>query len=235
MEYIITGFVLGVLGSFHCLGMCGPLALSLPVQQFQGSKKWASILLYNSGRVLTYGLLGITIGAIGEIFSWWGLQQMLSILAGVVLLVLLFSRFSVVNKIRWMHNGRKWVQLQLGKTLAMAKSPASFLVIGILNGLLPCGLVYAAITASLATMDTMHGMIIMISFGLGTFPMMIGILYLNYWIKGVLKQKMNRVIPAVVAGLALLLILRGMNLDIPYLSPKANLAEKEVSCCHRPQ
>ena len=211
---ILTGLSIGFLGSFHCIGMCGPIALALPVHRFSGVQKYVGIMLYNLGRAVTYSLLGFAFGLVGSQFRLWGLQQVISIGAGVMIL---------------------WVQQGLGKLLSNAKNPTSLFPVGLLNGLLPCGLVYVAIAAALATMSSLNAMLLMFSFGIGTIPVMAGLMMFGHLISINIRQKINRSVPYFVGLMAVMLILRGMNLGIPYLSPKLEKESTEVSCCHKPQ
>lgn len=107
--------------------------------------------------------------------------------------------------------------------------------VGLLNGLLPCGLVYVAIAAALATMSSLNAMLLMFSFGIGTIPVMAGLMIFGHLISINIRQKINRSVPYFVGLMAVMLILRGMNLGIPYLSPKLEKESTEVSCCHKPQ
>lgn len=232
---IITGLSIGFLGSFHCVGMCGPIALALPVHQYSGFQKYLGIFLYNIGRAVTYGGLGLIFGFVGNQFRLWGLQQILSIGAGVFILLFILTRFSFSSKIVWVARANTWVQQRLGKLLATSKSPSSLFPIGLLNGLLPCGLVYVAIAAALATMDTFHGVLLMFFFGIGTIPVMAGLMMFGHLISFNIRSKINRAVPYVVGVMAVMLILRGMNLGLPYLSPKLEKNSTEVSCCHKPQ
>ena len=232
---LITGLSIGFLGSFHCIGMCGPLALALPVHQYEGFRKYVGILLYNIGRAVTYGLLGLAFGFIGNQFRLWGLQQVITIIAGLILLLFLLSRFSFTSRIGSLRKLNTFVQQSLGKLLSTAKNPYALFPIGLLNGLLPCGLVYVAIAASLATMDTLHGVLLMFSFGLGTLPTMAGLMLFGHLISLKARQKINKAVPYFVGIMAIMLIFRGMNLGIPYLSPKLEKDSTEVSCCHKPE
>lgn len=232
---ILTGLSIGFLGSFHCIGMCGPIALALPVRQYAGVEKFMGIGLYNLGRALTYGLLGLCFGFVGNQFRLWGLQQVISITAGVLILLFIVSRFSIASKIPVIGKLNTWVQQRLGKLLAGSKNPASLFPIGLLNGLLPCGLVYVAIAASLATMDTLQGVLLMFSFGLGTIPVMAGLMVFGHLISAPVRYRINKAVPYFVGVMAVMLILRGMNLGIPYLSPSLEKDSTEVSCCHKPQ
>lgn len=230
---ILTGLSIGFLGSFHCIGMCGPLALALPVHQLTGVKKYGSIFLYNAGRAATYGMLGLGFGFVGHQFSLWGFQQVISIGAGIFLLLFILSNFSLTSRIGWLAKANLFVQRSLGRMLSSAKNPSSFFPIGLLNGLLPCGLVYVAIAASMATMDSLAGLMLMISFGLGTFPVMAGLMLFGHLISGRARQKMNKAVPYFIGVMALILIFRGLNLGIPYLSPQLEKDSTEVSCCHK--
>ncbi len=232
---ILTGLSIGFLGSFHCIGMCGPIALALPVNRFSGMQKYAGILLYNLGRAVTYSLLGFAFGFVGSQFRLWGLQQVISIGAGVMILLFILSRFSFTSKIPGMNRLNLWVQQGLGKLLTTVKNPTSLCPVGLLNGLLPCGLVYVAIAAALATMSSLNAMLLMFSFGIGTIPVMAGLMMFGHLISINIRQKINRSVPYFVGIMAVMLILRGMNLGIPYLSPKLEKESTEVSCCHKPQ
>lgn len=232
---ILTGLSIGFLGSFHCIGMCGPIALALPVHSFSGVQKYTGILLYNVGRAVTYSLLGFAFGFVGSQFRLWGLQQVISIGAGVMILLFILSRFSFASKVPGMTRLNLWVQQGLGKLLTTAKNPASLFPVGLLNGLLPCGLVYVAIAAALATMSSLNAMLLMFSFGIGTIPVMAGLMMFGHLISINIRQKINRSVPYFVGIMAVMLLLRGMNLGIPYLSPKLEKESTEVSCCHKPQ
>ena len=230
---IITGLSIGFLGSFHCIGMCGPLALALPVHKYAGVQKYIGIFLYNIGRAVTYSVLGLGFGFIGNQFRMWGLQQVISIAAGLFLLLFILSSFSITSRIGWLRKLNSFVQRSLATLLSSARNPYTLFPIGLLNGLLPCGLVYVAIAAALATMDTWNGVLLMFSFGLGTLPVMAALMVFGHLISIPIRQKLNQAIPYVVGIMAVVLILRGMNLGIPYVSPSLEKDSTEVSCCHK--
>jgi sulfite exporter TauE/SafE len=229
---ILTGLSIGFLGSFHCIGMCGPLALALPVQHYSGIQKYTGIFLYNLGRAMTYAIMGLIFGLIGHQFRLWGFQQMISIAAGVFLLLFVFSRFSFTKKFAWLNRLNSIVQQKLAGLLSTSKNQYSLLSIGLLNGLLPCGLVYVGIASATATMDPLRGTLLMFFFGLGTFPVMAGLMILGHRISIGARQRMNKAIPYVVSIMAIMLIVRGMNLGIPYLSPAMAKHTTEVRCAH---
>ena len=231
---IITGLSIGFLGSFHCIGMCGPIALALPMQSTSGLQKYSGIILYNFGRAVTYSALGLLFGFLGNQFRLWGFQQAVSIAAGVLILVFILSNFSFASRIQWLAKLNDWVQHSLGKLLKAPKNPASFLSIGLLNGLLPCGLVYVAIAAALATTETLQGTLLMFAFGMGTLPVMAGLMMFGHLISHHFRQKLNRAVPVLVGLMAVILILRGMNLGMPFLSPRLEKNSSAVECGHKP-
>lgn len=229
---IISGLSIGFLGSFHCIGMCGPIALALPVSKLSGLEKYIGISLYNLGRAFTYAILGLLFGLLGSQFRIWGLQQIISIAAGLLMFLFILTNFSFTSRVGWISKLNQFVQHGIGRKLVNARKPSSLWSIGLLNGLLPCGLVYVAIAAALATMNTLHAGLLMFTFGLGTIPVMAGLMLFGHLISSGARRKLNRAVPYVVGVMAIMLILRGMNLGIPLLSPKMDVDSKEVKCCH---
>lgn len=229
---LATAIVFGFLGSLHCLGMCAPLLWAIPENPQKRVKWWLNKLIYNAGRITTYALLGLTIGLVGEGVLFAGWQQHLSWMAGVILILgLCLSLWG--SRIRFFRSSstfvHRFVQRGISKTLRKhtLKSQLSF---GLLNGLLPCGLVYMALIASLS-METIGGsMVYMILFGLGTLPMMLGAAVLKKSVLSLKSISFNKLYPKVVLIIALLLIIRGMNLGIPYLSPYVNQTTNITVC-----
>jgi hypothetical protein len=214
---IWTAFIMGLVGSLHCVGMCGPIALSLP---YQGQHKWmaaGNVLLYNLGRVLTYTLLGLVIGLVGKGFFMAGFQSYVSIVLGVLLL--LAALFSInmeaqLLKIPGIQKLNHWVQLQLGRLLRRQGWDRLFFI-GMLNGLLPCGLVYMAVVGALTSSSMLDSALYMAGFGLGTLPLMMATALAGQFIKLEWRIRMRRLIPAFLVAFALLFILRGLNFDVP--------------------
>jgi sulfite exporter TauE/SafE len=233
----LAAFILGLAGSLHCAVMCGPLVLAVhaargenPARRarrfFSGGLNFA----YHGGRIVTYSLLGTVSGLIGAAIVFAGFQRWISIAAGG--LVLLASLTSL---------RAPWGGLA-GKVVAVAKTRFSRLLrertlgaavlLGGLNGLLPCGLVYIACAAAAATGGVGGGIATMMAFGLGTAPMMLAV--------GLAGRVMGRGHPlglrrvvlvcATVAGV--LLIVRGLSLGIPYLSPQFLDGQGPTCPCH---
>ncbi len=239
MSFIIAAISLGFLGSFHCIGMCGPIALALPVHTLPLYKKIFSVLAYNFGRIVTYALLGVLFGVIGQSFFLFGFQQKLSVVLGVLILLgLLIS----TNKISFF-NKTIAVLNKLKNTIAKQfknKSIASFFSIGFLNGLLPCGLVYLGIAGAVSTGNAYKGALFMSAFGLGTLPFMFAISYTSHLITLKVRTRIRKAMPIMIGLMAILLVLRGLNLGIKYISPQISeekstnaVYHKQIHCCHK--
>jgi len=226
MNFVIPALTLGFLGSFHCIGMCGPIALSLPINSTNLFHKISHLLLYNLGRTITYSLLGLVFGIIGQTFLFFGFQQYLSIALGIIILFSIFFSSSFAAKNRFtlsFYNFMMFVKSKLLK-LFQKKGWLSVFNIGLLNGLLPCGLVYMGIAGSMATTHYLSGMLFMALFGLATIPVMLSLSFVGNIINLKFRRTVKNAIPIILSVMAVLLILRGLNLGIPYLSPKIILS-----------
>ena len=218
---LISAIIFGLLGSFHCIGMCGPIAFMLPVDRINNLKRILQVSVYHLGRLFTYGILGLLFGLLGKGFYLFGFQQYLSIIIGVLMILMIvipkktINKFSITKPIYKLLSG---VKNRLGKELKK-KRIDTFFTIGFLNGFLPCGLVYMAIFASIATGNMFQGSLYMVLFGLGTIPLMTAFVYLGNFTTGLLRKRIQQFIPVAVIIIAILFILRGMGLGIPYVSP----------------
>jgi len=234
---ILQGFIIGIVGSFHCLGMCGPIALAVPPTSQSKLGQLGDSFLINTGRITTYAIMGIIPGFLGSTINMAGYQEFLSIATGVLLLVFVFIPKKWTNTIPLPGFTliAKFVKKHFHKMIN-SQSKASLFGLGLLNGLLPCGLVYIALAGSLATGSVIGGVFFMLFFGLGTFPMMVSVFYFKNIISGAVRQKINKLIPVGVAVVAVILILRGLALGIPYISPPPQATqiniEAEGKCCH---
>lgn len=224
-----TAFLLGLAGSLHCAAMCGPLILAMPVARGKLGAHIAGKLAYNAGRIVTYGLLGIVFGLSGHLLGLAGFQRWLSIIAGVAILIGMFG------------TPRRHATLLIARPLGALKSAlgsrlqrhgwtAQF-TFGLLNGLLPCGLVYVACAAAAATASFAGGLQYMVLFGMGTVPMMLGLGLIGRGLQFQLQLRLRKLIPISLAMMAALLLLRGLDLGIPYLSPHLDSADPAKSSC----
>lgn len=224
-----TAVLLGLLGGVHCAGMCGPLLLALPRPPGGMGRFVTGRLLHQLGRVFTYALLGVGFGAVGSGFALAGVQRFATIALGVVMLVGVFTS----RKLLLAAPVARWVG---GLRMAMSGllnrgSWASQVLLGALNGLLPCGLVYVAGAGAAATGSLPGGVAYMALFGLGTLPVMLGISLGGQLLPAAFRLQLARLVPAGVVLVAALLILRGLGLGIPYISP--DLAAGTCAC-HAP-
>ena len=220
-EILGPALIMGLAGSLHCIGMCGPLALSLPVSHNNDLSRISGGLIYNSGRILSYTSMGLIFGSFGNLIIAAKWQSSLSIgLGTIILLYLLFpKRYFHFSTATTLGKPFMFLRQQLGK-LFQSKNLSSLLFIGVLNGFLPCGLVYLALTSSIISASPVNGGMFMLFFGLGTFPMMFATVLMGNYLNQSIRQKIHKVVPALLFFMAVLLILRGMNLGIPFISPE---------------
>lgn len=221
MEWIFAGIAFGFLGSFHCIGMCGPLALALPGSDRKTTSLILSRLVYNIGRLITYSLLGITVGLLSKMVSISGFQQWLSI--GVGLFILLgLSVSSLRTKLnQWKSYPSSLMRKAANpiKRLFKKDTIGSLFLIGLLNGLLPCGFVYMGLATALTSGTVLKSTIFMAGFGLGTIPAMLGVSLASGLISVSFRRRLKKWSPYFIAFVGILLIIRGLNLAIPFLSP----------------
>lgn len=234
---LLTALIFGLLGSFHCVGMCGPIAFILPVDRKNPLKKVGQISLYHAGRIFSYAILGLIFGLVGKSLNLFGFQQQLSIIIGalMVLVILIPQRtFNKYNFSQPIFRVISRVKSALGKELKK-KSPDTFLTIGFLNGFLPCGLVYMAVFGAIASGNALQGSLYMVFFGLGTIPLMTSAIYLGNFLNAQVRQRIRKAIPVFVVLIGCLFILRGMGLGIPYISPKPVTETVSADAeCHQP-
>lgn len=232
-EIIGSAFLMGFAGSLHCVGMCGPLALALPVSHTNNFSRVTGGVIYNSGRILSYTIIGLIFGSLGNLIINTQWQGKLSIALGVIILLYLFTpkkylHFSANNKI---NKPFLLLRQQLGR-LFQSKKHGSLFLIGVLNGLLPCGLVYLALSSSVITASPLNGSLFMLSFGLGTFPAMLAIVVMGNYLNQTIRHKINRAVPVLLFIMAALLILRGMEIGIPFISPAFVHDHHEAVFCY---
>ncbi|GAA3517247.1 sulfite exporter TauE/SafE family protein [Aquimarina addita] len=234
---LYSALLLGLLGSFHCIGMCGPIAFLLPVDRKKPTKRVLQLISYHVGRILTYAVLGLLVGSVGKSLNLFGFQQQLSIVIGVFMILMILIPTKLFNRYHFSKPIYKFVasiKNAMGTELKK-KNPGTFFTMGYLNGLLPCGLVYMAVFGALASGDIWEGGLYMIIFGMGTVPLMTTAIYIGNFLTTKSRQHILKVIPGLVVIIGFLFILRGLGLEIPYLSPSEMVAVEEVSSqysCH---
>ncbi len=229
-----SALIFGLLGSFHCVGMCGPIAFLLPLDRKSKSKRVFQLMSYHFGRLFTYGVIGLIFGLVGKGFQLFGIQQQLSIIIGIGMIAMILIPSKILNRYNFsrpIYRAVGKVKGAMGQALKK-KDPGTFFTIGFLNGLLPCGLVYMAVFGSLASGGSVYGGLYMILFGVGTIPLMTTAIYLGNFLKGQAKQRILKGIPVFVVVIGLLFIMRGMGLGIKYISPSEMVTVEKVSAEH---
>lgn len=220
-------FFIGLLGSLHCVGMCGPLAFAVP--SF-GKGSWMLLLdklIYQLGRIISYCFLGLLIGLIGRQLWLADLQQVLSVLTGVLILCAAGSR---ILKYSIFKGNSQFLLKPFNKIFSYAlKHKANHLIIGMLNGLLPCGFVYLALAGAVNTPSLKNAVSYMFWFGLGTVPLMLAATLSMSFSGQLFRNRINKFMPYMMLVLGIWFIVRGLSLDIPYLSP-AKQTSSAVIC-----
>ncbi len=212
-----TAFTIGIVGSLHCVGMCGPIALALPYQGGTRRMAAANVLLYNLGRIITYSLLGLIIGTLGKGLFLAGMQTYVSIGLGILLLLIALFSINVeaqLLRIPLFTQLNDWVKRRLSGLLRR-HNQSSLLAIGMLNGLLPCGLVYMAVAGAVAAGGTLQGMTYMALFGLGTVPLMLATAMAGQFVNLQWRNRLRRLVPVFLVAFAILFIARGLQFEVP--------------------
>jgi sulfite exporter TauE/SafE len=228
----ITPITIGLVGSMHCVGMCGPIALALPLGSRSGIERSFAILIYNIGRILTYAFLGTLFGVLGKSFYLAGIQRQLSVFLGLMILFGLFLPRLISQKSKlsaWWYKlfGKLYQEMS---SLLKKSSLASIFTLGVINGFLPCGLVYLALAGALAQSEIYDGSLFMVLFGLGTAPAMFAIGWASKYISLAFRNRIKRISPYLIAFFGMLLILRGLNLGI-YMSPRIEKVGAFIQSC----
>ena len=231
---LIAGFTVGAAGSLHCVGMCGPLSLALPVHHLSKGKKFFSLLLYQFGRIITYSTIGLLFGLAGRRIYIAGYQQWFSVSMGFVVLSMAALYFISKKTVHLSFLNRFYLLVQ-GMVVRILKSSTnqfSFLLLGMANGLLPCGMVYIALATTLSFTEISQSVLFMAMFGAGTLPAMMLVGYAGQLVKPEYRIALRRLVPVFISLMGAVLILRGMNLGIPFISPQLPHAPGTVVICH---
>lgn len=232
---LYSAFIFGLISSLHCIGMCGPIALMIPVDRTNPAKKTTQIITYHLGRLTAYALIGLVFGLVGKGFFLAGIQQRLSVFIGVAMIITILTPERVLanyNFSKPVYRLISKIKSSLGKQFKN-KSYQSLFTIGLLNGFLPCGMVYVALFGAIAMQNVPFGILYMLLFGIGTIPMLSSVTYLNSIMTVSFRNKIQKVIPYVGVIIGILFILRGLGLGIPYVSPaNMSLFIQETPNCH---
>lgn len=221
---LVAALTLGFLGSLHCIGMCGPLTLAVPSSASSRWKFFLERLVFTAGRVTTYAVLGALLGMFGSKLFLAGVQQNISVILGITILVTIVLPLSLKSRLQKFSPLEKIyavIKRRFSSLMKRRGSIALFLM-GMMNGLLPCGLVYTALLGATAVADPGRSALFMSLFGVGTAPALIAVSLAGKLISLKFRPLFSRVVPFLSIALAIILILRGMNLGIPLVSPKVS-------------
>ncbi|WP_138991065.1 sulfite exporter TauE/SafE family protein [Larkinella sp. C7] len=223
--WIIAALTTGLVGSLHCVGMCGPLAMALPVGRLPRSQRGLAMGLYHVGRITAYAGLGLLVGTIGQGLLLAGLQRSVSIAAGLFLLLWVLFQHGKLPGLS-LNGGRSWVTRPMSRFL---QSPTlqAFTGLGFLNGLLPCGFLYVALTGAITTGSAVTGAFYMALFGLGTVPALLLVRFVPTFFPANLRRRFSVLMPVITIALAFLLLVRGF-----YPSTVIDQTGHEVPICH---
>lgn len=224
----VSALILGFAGSLHCVGMCSPLAMAVTMNR---PSAILNRLIYNAGRILTYGLLGMLIAAIGMTLPLRNFQNITSICLGLFLLLIGLGGIRTVH-IPFITPLLQTVTNFLKKAFAghlRQKTSMSVFILGTLNGLLPCGLTFIALTWCLSLAGPIDGLFFMLLFGMGTLPVMLGVTALiplfvkkfNWNVQGLASSMM------IISGI--ILIARVFFVHLPH-APSGNSVMEVIMC-----
>lgn len=233
-QAFLVAWSMGLLGSLHCVGMCGPLVLSLPVQGLGTRERVWSVGLYHLGRIGIYSFAGLLFGLLGRRVYLAGWQQAMSILLGMALLIGVVGKaFGGAGGMRKTVRPNRfyWAVTEWMRFLWQSPSKGKFFLMGMGNGLLPCGMVYLAVAGALTSPDIVRGVGFMAFFGLGTLPLLLMLQMGGRMIPISFRRPIRRALPYITALVAVLLILRGLNLGIPFISPALAGGAGQVMDC----
>ncbi|TDS17150.1 sulfite exporter TauE/SafE family protein [Sphingobacterium paludis] len=219
MAYHHLAFFMGLLGSIHCVAMCGPLIFAIDRQLGFSWRVLLQRVLYQMGRVMMYGLLGLLLGAVGNLAFMRGWQQGFSIVMGIILVAIAFL-YMLGRRHRAINSWQMRVLQPFAKIMGFwLNRPGGAFFVGILNGLLPCGMVYMALASAMSADSVLASSLFMLYFGLGTLPLLFFFSLISGISKSLLKGGFSRIMPVLYLVMGVWFMLRGANLDIPYLSP----------------
>jgi sulfite exporter TauE/SafE len=232
---LFSALLFGLISSLHCIGMCGPIAMMLPVSRDNATKKAIQILLYHLGRLTTYASLGFLFGLLGKGLYLAGFQQQISILVGLLMVTMAIIPEKVFANYNFSRPVYRLISIVKTNLVSQfkRKSPDALFTIGLLNGLLPCGLVYAALFGAIAMQNVGFSIMYMLLFGIGTIPLMSAVVYVSNVLSIPFRNKFQKIIPLVTVVIGILFVMRGMGLNIAYISPSnMHLFIQTAANCH---
>lgn len=233
MTFIIAGLLLGVAGSMHCVGMCGPLVSALPVRGSSRSARLFDRVMYHAARTGTYAVMGAGIGLGAGVFDLAGYGQLLSIVAGTLMVILALAQILWHRQILPQAAVNRVTEplRRFAMRVSRQKHRGGMFVLGVVNGLLPCGLVTSALVGSAGGGDAVSGALFMCAFGIGTSPALLAISLGAAELRRRSGRQAGIVLPLLALFIGALIMLRGMDLGVPFVSPAIPRVHAQASCC----
>lgn len=224
---VAPAFLFGLLSSWHCGVMCGPLVGSLNLNQ-----AWYRQLLYHIFRISAYILMGAILGGIGIFFGALHIQQAISIAIGGILILGVIHVTLLDKYVSRLIFYRKIVH-SMKKRISGKRTWYNHALMGFFNGLLPCGLVYTMMILAFGSQHSGHGILIMAFFGIGTMPILLLTPRTIHWIRSKFQMTFRFAYSFLSVSIGLLFILKGFHADIMTVNPLSdirNITEWIGSC-----
>lgn len=233
MMEMLAGFVVGLAGSMHCAGMCGPLVAALPSPEHRTASFFIGRLLYNAGRIATYSVLGAIVGLGGSVLSMAVHGQTVSLISGILMIILAMAQLLLHWSVPVPDVVHRLLQPLRARLAGMMRQHglAAMTGIGMLNGLLPCGMVTAALVGAAGMGSMLYAAGFMTAFGLGTLPIMLALAIGLPFVAGTWRARLGTAAPVMALLMGILIMVRGMGLGIPLLSPPTPKQVSTASCC----
>jgi uncharacterized protein len=235
IDVMIAGASIGLASWLHCVGMCGPLMSIFADTNSRSKSLNTALLLHHTGRITTYMMLGLLVGAASDALRIIVVGSAVSMASGALLI--LFALVHIAGGHLHVPDPLARLMRRLGGTFADATAtiPAARpLVLGILNGLLPCGVSLSAVIASATIPDPLLRLVFVASFGIATVPALFGIGKLVLRLAAVWQTRLRSAMTYVMLVVGVVVLLRGLSLDVPYVSPKLIASDGEHAhngCC----
>ena len=230
----ISALLIGFLGSFHCVAMCGPIALALSGGKENTRKVLTGRLIYNSGRILTYMVIGTIAGLLGHTLMLAGIQKSLSVIIGLLMIISVIVIYYMPGKttsLKFTNEINRFIKSVFSNVL-QKRNAASLFVAGLANGILPCGFVYLAMAGAATTQSPLHGAFYMFLFGAGTFPAMMAVAAFGKIAGLAARNFLMKAAPVMMIVLGIYFVARGFSMKENTCCHQANRASTAAVICH---
>jgi uncharacterized protein len=211
--------------------MCGPISLALPIAHYSRLYQYFAGIIYHISRTVGYILLGLLIGFIGQNFIPAFLQNWLSIVIGIIIIIrVVYTKLLLVkNKPNLFVAFEKFVKNAMLYAL-QKRGLFSYSILGIANAFLPCGVVYIAIAAAISFHNTLLSAVFMLGFGVGTIPLMLLLFFTGLQVKFEIKKYIKQLSPYALFFVGVLLVIRGLIYNNKLINEKTPILNHIISC-----